>query len=669
MLKNVKIATKISILVTVVLLAGFLVLWKVVDQKSSSLVENQITNQMKDAVESRAYIINNYVETAEEYMIAFSKSDEVRNVLLHPEDEAYLKRGQQYTVDFANVKGVFEGLYIASPETYIYTHTSEGAIGITTREGEALKQLQDTMMKEEKITNLGIMKSPGTGNMCISMYYPLFEDGKCIGYVGSAVYARNLMESLKSLEVEGLPESEYVFLNANTGEYLYNENEELLCTVTEDIGYLKILDELKASDAKEVGMVEYIDENGVEQVVVYRNIPERNWVFALKDTKANVYSSLTGIKRTTAIVCIVTAIFIILVLLLILSNLGRQLKLISNSIEKLGEMDLDADKELSIHSGQKDEVGIICDALERTCTNLKQYIGEVDWQLSAMSEGDFRKESHAEFAGAFIKLQNSMKEIHHSLRNSFWEINTISSELVAGSQSVSDSSSSLAEAATRANVLISEIDEHVEEISKQLAESAEFALHAKEEANDATQIAENSREKMDELMKAMALIEESTKAIESISSNLEGIAKQTNILALNALVEANRAGDAGRGFSVVANEIRDLAEQSSKASLDAFELIKETVNSVEAGIRISSETAEYLEKVVSQTETIDVSVSKIAENTNVQNEKLQRINDRLQDISQTVETTAAMAEQSAAASVELDDQINALRENIKNYKV
>ena len=669
MLKNVKIATRTSIVITFVLVVGFFGLWKVIDKRMSEVVEMQISNQMTDAVQSRAYIINNYVQSAEEYLIAFAKSDEVRNALKNPNDAAVIARAQKYTVDFAEVKGVFEGLYIATPETYVLTHTSKETVGITTRTGDGLKQLQETILSKNEISNIGILKSPSTGNMCIAMYYPVYENGTCIGFVGSAVYASNLMESLISLDVVGLTDSEYVFLNAITGEYLYNENEELLCTVTEDVGYLEMLECVNQEGGNETGMLEYTDTNGVEQVVVYRNIPERSWVFALKDTKQNVYSSLSDIKKITAGVCIAIAIIIILIMILILTGLGKQLQLISSAIDRLGNMDLSANKILEKYRGRRDEIGIVCDALNRTCNNLTEYIGEVDVQLSVMSEGDFTRESNVAFAGEFVKLQESMTKIQKSLRTSFWKINTVTSELVLGAESVANSSGNLASASEKANKLLVEIDENVNDITKELSESADFATNAKKDANEAATLVESSRAKMDSLSEAMGQIQEATKAIEGISNNLESIAKQTNILALNALVEASRAGDAGLGFSVVADEIRILAEQSSEAANNAYELIDQTNRRVLEGIRIGEETAEFLDQVVVQTNTIDNSVSRIAESTVAQNEKLQRISERLDEISQSVEVTAATAEQSAAASIELDDQINALRDNVKNYQV
>ncbi len=215
-LVNRKLATRISIIMTAIIFAGMILLWFVVSSRAASMVKSNITNQMTDAVESRAAIINDYVASAEEYLKAFSLSGEVRNLLANPEDPSLLQKGQKYTEDFAAVKGVFEGLYIGTPDTYILTHTSQGAIGMTTREGESLDVFRDTVLAGPELTNLGIMESPGTGSMIISMYYPVFDNNICIGYVGAGVYASRLMDALLNLDIEGLPNSEYVFLNTST---------------------------------------------------------------------------------------------------------------------------------------------------------------------------------------------------------------------------------------------------------------------------------------------------------------------------------------------------------------------------------------------------------------------------------------------------------------------
>ena len=176
-LVNRKLATRIGIITTVITLAGMLLLWRTVSDRVSEIVKNDITNQMTDAVESRAAIINDYVASAEEYMTAFALGKEVHDLLMDPEDQELLASVQKYTEDFAAVKGIFEGLYIATPETYVLTHTSQQAIGITTRSGESLELFRNTILAQEQLTNSGIMKSPGTGSMILSMYYPTFEEG------------------------------------------------------------------------------------------------------------------------------------------------------------------------------------------------------------------------------------------------------------------------------------------------------------------------------------------------------------------------------------------------------------------------------------------------------------------------------------------------------------
>lgn len=244
-LVNRKLATRIGIITTVITLAGMLMLWLIVSDRAASMVKNDITNQMTDAVESRASIINDYVSSAEEYMMAFALGNDVHKLLRNPQNPRLTERVQKYTEEFAEVKGIFEGLYIATPDTHVLTHTSRDAVGMTTRSGDALNTFRETILSEQKLTNLGIMKSPGTGSMILSMYYPVFDGETCLGYVGAGVYASRLMDALLNLNIEGLPNSEYVFMNAETGVYLYHQDEALLNTETEEDGYKEIINRIK----------------------------------------------------------------------------------------------------------------------------------------------------------------------------------------------------------------------------------------------------------------------------------------------------------------------------------------------------------------------------------------------------------------------------------------
>ncbi len=218
-------------------------------------------------------------------------------MLKNPQNPALLQEAQRYTEDFAAIKGIFEGLYIATPDTYVLTHTSQGAIGITTRSGDSLEEFQNTILAEPELTNLGIMKSPGTGSMILSMYYPIFDGRTCIGFVGAGVYASHLTDELLGL-------------NTQAGTYSFQ------------------------------------DEAGVRQLVAYKYLADRNWVFMVHDNAAEVYEKVAEGRTTTAILCAAVTAVIVLTTLLILYREGRELMVMEHAIRRLGNLELSADQDL-----------------------------------------------------------------------------------------------------------------------------------------------------------------------------------------------------------------------------------------------------------------------------------------------------------------------------------
>ena len=347
-----KLAARIGIVTTAITLVGMTLLWLVVSTNTAAMVKNDITNQMTDAVEARAVIIDDYVRSAEEYMTAFALGSEVRELLLEPDDPALTARAQRYTEEFAAVKGVFEGLYIATPDTHVLTHTSQGAIGMTTRSGDSLRSFQDTILATRELTNLGIMKSPGTGSMILSMYCPVYENGRCIGYVGAGVYAESLMDALLDLDIKGLPNSEYVFLNVDTGVYLYHEDEALLNTETADKGYQEIIGRIRADGGTQANTYSYQDEGGVSRLVVYKYLKDRGWVFMVRNSAAQVYGAVTTVRVLVGALCAAMAAAVILITLLILRREGRDLMVVERAIGRLGDLNLSADQELEAFYGR-----------------------------------------------------------------------------------------------------------------------------------------------------------------------------------------------------------------------------------------------------------------------------------------------------------------------------
>ena len=566
-LANKKLATRIGIITTTITLAGMLLLWITVSTNAASVVKSDITNQMTDAVESRAAIINAYVASVEEYVTAFALGDEVHELLLHPDDPALLAEAQQYTEEFASVKNVFEGLYIATPDTHVLTHTSPEAIGITTRTGESLEMFQDTILAKEELTNLGIMKSPGTGSMILSMYFPIFDGQTCIGYVGAGVYASHLTDALLNLSIEGLPRSEYVFLDVDTGVYLYHYDESLLNTETADAGYLEIIERIQADGNTDANTYSYRDENGVKQLVVYKYLSDRGWVFMVRNDSSEVYGTVLKVRLLVGALCAIVAAAIIVITLMILHREGKELMTVEYAIGRLGDLNLTVDRDLEIFYDRTDEIGMISQTTHRVCARLSKTIDDVGRILGEIAAGNLtvdvtKNESY--YIGDFKALSESLKSIHVNLMNMIRDISQVTNQVDTSADQVATGAQSLSKGTTEQAASLEGLVSNITAITSQIRTNTARCGDATELVDKATGYTIEADEKMDQLITATQNIDQSSAQIVTVTKTIEDIAYRTNILALNASIEAARVGELGKGFSVVAESVRELAAKSTK---------------------------------------------------------------------------------------------------------
>ncbi len=671
-LVNKKLATRIGIITTAVTLVGMLLLWLIVSTNTVSMVKRDITNQMTDAVEARAAIINEYVASAEEYMTAFALSSEVCGLLLNPDNPALLERAQQYTEDFASVKGVFEGLYIATPATHVLTHTSQGAIGMTTRTGESLEEFQNTILSRQQLTNLGIMKSPGTGSMILSMYYPIFESQRCIGYVGAGVYASRLMDALLDLDIQGLPNSEYVFLNVETGVYLYHEDESLLNTETTDDGYREIIRRIQADGDTQASTYSYRDENGVNQLVVYKYLKDRSWVFMVRDNATEVYGAVTAVRLKVGILCAAMAAAIILITLSILYREGKELMTVECAIGRLGDLNLSADQELEAFYGRSDEIGMIARTTHRVCSCLRQTIDDVGRILGEMAAGNLAvdvTENEAYYIGDFKMLSESLKSIHANLVDVIRRISYVANQVDTSADRVSTGAQELSQGTTEQAASIDGLVLNVSAITSQIQTSAVRCGSASDLVDKATGYAAEADTKMDQLIATTRNIDRSSAQIATVTKTIEDIAFQTNILALNASIEAARAGTAGKGFSVVADEVRNLAAKSAEAAQNTNSLVNCSIQDVKTGTESTNLAVSAMQIINDCIQEIKKLMDEISAASVQQSEMIVLVESGIREISKVVQTNSASAEESAAVSKELSNQARTLNSLISQFHI
>lgn len=670
-LKKQKLAARISILTSIITIAGLFLLWGIVAHNASATVKTNITNQMTDAVKSRASIINSYVTSAEEYMTAFALSSEVKNLLLDPENPELLRKAQKYTEDFASLKGTFEGLYIASPETRVLTHTSRDAVGMVTRPGDSLAPFQNTILAQPKLTNLGIMKSPGTGAMILSMYYPIFENQQCIGYVGAGVFASTLMDSLLELDIQGLPNSEYVFINADTGVYLYHQNEELLNTETTDPGYREIMQRVQSGRNSQPGTYTYRDASGMKQFVVYQYLTDRNWIFMVRDNTREVYHAVADVQLKVGLICGAVTALIILCLIGMMRRVGQNLIVVENAIGRLGRLELEADQELPSLYDRDDEIGSIARTTHELCERLRLTIDDIGRILGEMADGNIAVDvtrGQSYYIGDFQILAKSLDTIRTKLLRLTRNIAQVSNRVTDEAHQVSQNSVSLLQGIMTQEASVSRLTESANDIVVQIRSSADNCTAAQSLADQAALHAAEADQKMNRLTSAMDNIAHSSAEIDKVTRVIEDIAFQTNILALNAAVEAARAGSAGKGFAVVADEVRALATKSADAAKVTADLISRSLQDVHTGMEATTQAADIMRIIGECTGSIKEQMHSIADASARQSDMITSVGKEIEEISHVVQNNSAAVNQNTATLQKLSEQARELNHLVGQFQ-
>ena len=307
----------------------------------------------------------------------------------------------------------------------------------------------------------------------------------------------------------------------------------------------------------------------------------------------------------------------------------------------------------------------IAENLRTGIFSIKGYIKEISHVLSRVADNDLDVEITSEFRGDFETLKTSINNIVDNLNEMMLNINLAADQVASGTHQVSAGSQSISQGSTLQASALDELTAAIMEIAGQTRQNAASAGNANELSSAAEKEARAGKAEMDKLKSAMKDISEASVAISKIIKVIDEIAFQTNILSLNAAVEAARAGVHGRGFSVVADEVRNLAAKSAAAAQETSTLIANSIKKAEAGTKIAGTTAKELDEILSGVEKTASLVAEIAAASNDQATALAQISQGISSLSSVVQNNSATAEQAAATSEELSGQADLLKQMVQ----
>ncbi|MEZ7892883.1 MAG: methyl-accepting chemotaxis protein [Candidatus Wallbacteria bacterium] len=329
-----------------------------------------------------------------------------------------------------------------------------------------------------------------------------------------------------------------------------------------------------------------------------------------------------------------------------------------------GRLDTRADAEKHKGDFKKIVEGVnnTLDAVLMPVTEARECLGE-------MAKGNFDTEMRGNYKGDHAILKNALNDTITSINEVLGQVKMTVEQVNSGAGQVSMASQSLSQSSTEAASSLEEISASMQQISSQIKQNSENAVTANQVSNQAKSTAETGNSKMKEMVRAMGEINESAKNISKIIKAIDEIAFQTNLLALNAAVEAARAGKHGKGFTVVAEEVRNLAQRSAKAAKETAEMIEGAISKTDIGTKIAGETAKVLEEIaVGAVKATDL-MGEIAAASKEQTQGINQISQGLGQLDNVTQQNTATAEEAASASEELSSQSVQLKEMVEKFNL
>ena len=347
-------------------------------------------------------------------------------------------------------------------------------------------------------------------------------------------------------------------------------------------------------------------------------------------------------------------------------------KTVTRPLGKIREKILDMSKGIisgpPVDHNANDELGLLSNAVNRMSVYNNSIISDIKHTAEEIAAENLCVKPNGQYSGDYIPVKEALEKIVSSIRNIVENIEEAGSQVSSGSEEMSRNSSVLSSIAEEEAVTVTQVNDKLNAVYDEISNNAKVScVQANNTSRECLELVTEGNEKMGDMLSAMNEINGASSKIANIIKTIQDISEQTNILSINASIEAARVGAAGKGFAVVAGDVGKLADKTAQAAKSTTALIKTAIQSVRNGTVIANETAETLGKIVEKTEATSKVVENIAEASTKQAESVKDVLEGMDNISTVVNQINVSAKQCADSSEELAKQSVMLHDTVNRF--
>ncbi|MCG9630870.1 MULTISPECIES: methyl-accepting chemotaxis protein [Vibrio] len=553
------------------------------------LSANQLFEQTRSGIYMRAESVSeaasegikNWIDIRRDIASAFNDFSQESDVV------PYLKQ--------ARIAGGFDDIFLGTPEGGMYrSHPERNRAGYDPRQrpwyqeaNAAGKQIITTAYTD------AITKA-----LLVTIAEPVRKNGQFVGVVGADVLIDQLVSDVISLDVG---DNAYAMLiDATDGTFLAHPDSALslkpVSQLSNDISMPVI------ENAVRTGSIEIINERGKEKLLYFTKVPDTNWIFGVQMDRATEEASHSTLLTQLIMTAVVITLVVIALVSWLVSFLFRDLNRVSVALEEIASGEGDLTQRLEPKSD--DEIGQLAENFNRFVGNMHTMVLKLSEVSASLANQARQTASQAEERSARIQMQQD-------------EINMVATavnEMAAATQ---------------------EIAGNADHTAQNSSEAVGACEHGTGQVTQTQSSIQNLAQEVQVATNVILELEEHGNSINAILSNIQGIAEQTNLLALNAAIEAARAGEQGRGFAVVADEVRVLSQRTHGSTQEIQQTIELLQGTTGKAVSIMNDSRSLAETSVDDANSAAASLTQI-------HAAVERISDMATQIASAAEEQASV---------------------------